>query len=220
MRRNALAVFAANAYLQWLHYETDLAAAECLQPGILLAADVADLPVLAPSGLLGRLECRPFAPDAGAVPLPVEVRSQRLGYLGVELGDRPEREATLLGFVPVLAGVEGTGTPVPRGPGFPRRFGGLSLPAGEVAGIGGGSCAEAKNYLPEATRWQQEAQLLQVAVGKATRWGVKGARVLGAGRSEERGQVLRDGEGIEREAGLQDLARRLLEELSQVCEIL
>jgi len=97
VRRNTLAIYAVNEYMRWLDVPTDLAAGDSWNPLFFSAEDVADL--VLPN--LGRLECRPFAPEASDVDLPETVQQDRIGYVGVELATDLS-EAYILGFIPSL----------------------------------------------------------------------------------------------------------------------
>ena len=91
---NTLAVHAVNFYLQYMEIETDLAASEIWNPAVQKFMDVADLEVQD----IGNLECRWVAPGEDFVTIPAEVRSDRIGYIAVEMAESL-KEVKLLGFV-------------------------------------------------------------------------------------------------------------------------
>ena len=91
---NALAVHAVNFYFQCLEIETDLAASDIWNPAVQRFMDVADLDVKD----IGKLECRWVAPGQDFVSIPAEVRSDRIGYVVLEMAESL-KEAKLLGFV-------------------------------------------------------------------------------------------------------------------------
>lgn len=91
---NALAVHAVNFYFQCLEIETDLAASDIWNPAVQRFMNVADLDVKN----IGKLECRWVAPGEDFVSIPAEVRSDRIGYVVVEMAESL-KEAKLLGFV-------------------------------------------------------------------------------------------------------------------------
>lgn len=91
---NALAVNAVNFYFECLEIETDLAASDIWNSAVQRFMDVADLEIKD----IGKLECRWVAPGADFVSIPVEVRSDRIGYVVVELAESL-KDAKLLGFV-------------------------------------------------------------------------------------------------------------------------
>lgn len=91
---NALAVHAVNFYFECLEIETDLAASDIWNPAVQGFMDVADLDVKD----IGKLECRWVAPGADFVSIPAEVRSDRIGYVVVEMTESL-KSAKLLGFV-------------------------------------------------------------------------------------------------------------------------
>ncbi|WP_293132399.1 DUF1822 family protein [Microcoleus sp. bin38.metabat.b11b12b14.051] len=98
---NTLAVLAVRDYLTILSIETDLTQCDSWNPVIRLFADAADLYVKG----LGKIECRPiknrhlnsFPQPLESCPVPVEARTERIGYIAVEI-DEEENEARLLGF--------------------------------------------------------------------------------------------------------------------------
>jgi Protein of unknown function (DUF1822) len=90
---NTLAVYAVNFYLDCMGIETDWSASFSSNPVMQTLMDVADLDI----PKLGKLECRPVLPDDSVVCIPVEVLSDRIGYVAVQL-DKTLREARLLGF--------------------------------------------------------------------------------------------------------------------------
>lgn len=92
---NALAVHAVDFYFQCLEIDTDLAASGIWNPVVQKFMDVADLDVKD----IGKLECRWVAPGEDFVSIPTEVRSDRIGYIAVEMTESLQ-EVKLLGFVP------------------------------------------------------------------------------------------------------------------------
>lgn len=91
---NALAVQAVNFYFQCMEIETDLDASSIWNPAIQKFMDIADLDVKD----MGKLECRWVSPGEECISIPAEVRSDRIGYIVVELSQSLEN-ANLLGFV-------------------------------------------------------------------------------------------------------------------------
>ncbi|MEG3849898.1 DUF1822 family protein [Microcoleus sp. herbarium19] len=92
---NALAVHCVDFYFQCLEIETDLAASGIWNPAVQKFMDVADLDVKD----IGKLECRWLGPGQDFVSIPAEVRSDRIGYIAVEMTESLQ-EVKLLGFVP------------------------------------------------------------------------------------------------------------------------
>ena len=92
---NALAVHAVNFYFQCLEIETDLAASSIWNPVVQKFMDIADLDVKD----IGKLECRWLSPGEDFISIPAEVRSDRIGYIAVEMTESLQ-EVKLLGFVP------------------------------------------------------------------------------------------------------------------------
>ncbi|MFB2975795.1 DUF1822 family protein [Microseira sp. BLCC-F43] len=90
---NTLAVYAVNFYLDCMGIETNWSASFSCNPLMQTILDVADLDI----PKLGKLECRPVLPEDAVVCIPLEVLSDRIGYVAVQL-DETLREATLLGF--------------------------------------------------------------------------------------------------------------------------
>ncbi len=90
---NTLAVYAVNFYLECLGFETDPEASLCENPVMQALMDVADLEVKN----YGTLECRPVLPNAETCSVPLEVQSERMGYVAVQFNSELT-EATLLGF--------------------------------------------------------------------------------------------------------------------------
>ncbi|MEG4865273.1 MULTISPECIES: DUF1822 family protein [unclassified Microcoleus] len=91
---NALAVHAVDFYFQCMEIDTDLTASNIWNPAIQKFMDVADLEVKN----LGKLECRPVREGEEFVSIPAEVRSDRIGYVAVEIA-QSLAEVKLLGFV-------------------------------------------------------------------------------------------------------------------------
>lgn len=94
---NTLSIKAVHFYLSCLGIETDLSQSQSWNPTLQVLADTADLWVTG----RGRLECRPVLPTMQECPVPVEVWSDRIGYIPVQL-NAELTEATLLGFVPTV----------------------------------------------------------------------------------------------------------------------
>ncbi|GET36675.1 DUF1822 family protein [Microseira wollei] len=90
---NTLAVYAVKFYLDCMGIETNWSASFSCNPLMQTILDVADLDI----PKLGKLECRPVLPEDAVVGIPLEVLSDRIGYVAVQL-DETLREATLLGF--------------------------------------------------------------------------------------------------------------------------
>jgi hypothetical protein len=90
---NTLAVSAVNFYLRCMGIETNWEASQSRNPVMLSILDVADLEILN----LGKLECRPVLPQDKVVHIPLEVWSDRIGYVAVQF-DQSLKQATLLGF--------------------------------------------------------------------------------------------------------------------------
>ncbi|MEG4800301.1 DUF1822 family protein [Microcoleus sp. ARI1-B5] len=91
---NTLAVHAVDFYFQCLEIETDLAASDIWNPVVQKFMDVADLDVKD----IGKLECRWVGPGEDFVSIPADVRSDRIGYIAVEIA-QSQKEAKFLGFV-------------------------------------------------------------------------------------------------------------------------
>ncbi len=92
---NTLAVYAVHRYLKWLPVETTLTQGDSWHPGVRAIFDVADL--VLPN--IGKLECRPVLPGEVAFELPVEVTTDRIGYVAVQF-NRQLDSVQLLGFAP------------------------------------------------------------------------------------------------------------------------
>lgn len=95
---NTLAVCIVNDYLQLMGLSTNLAASDSWNPIVRLCADVADLELPG----IGRLECRPIAPNVPTCSIPPETWSERVGYVVVQI-DESFQDAQILGFVPSAA---------------------------------------------------------------------------------------------------------------------
>ena len=93
VRLNTLAVWVVNDYLQLMGIPTNLKAGDSWNPIVQMCADVADLEIID----VGRLECRPLLAVSPSCPIPPEVRSERIGYVVVQISESL-REATVLGF--------------------------------------------------------------------------------------------------------------------------
>ncbi|MGL5060941.1 MAG: DUF1822 family protein [Microcoleus sp.] len=91
---NALAVYAVNFYFECMEIETDLAASEIGNSVVQKFMDLADLDVKD----IGKLECRWVGPGEDFVAIPEEARSDRIGYVAVEISESL-KAAKLLGFV-------------------------------------------------------------------------------------------------------------------------
>lgn len=91
---NTLAVYAVDFYLRCQGIETDLSASDSCNSVTQTLMNVADLEIKN----IGKLECRPVLPDSQNCHIPLEVWSDRVGYVAVQLNESL-REATLLGFV-------------------------------------------------------------------------------------------------------------------------
>lgn len=94
---NTLAVQVVSDYLNWFAIKTDLEASDSWNPVIQSLADTADLIVQGK----GKVECRPVLPGEEFCQVPLEVLSDRIGYIAV-LFNRELTEATILGFVPAV----------------------------------------------------------------------------------------------------------------------
>jgi len=92
---NSLAVLVVNDCLQMLGIPTDLSASDSWNSVVRMGADLADIVIPGK----GRLECRPIKTGAETCPIPLEVWSDRIGYLVVQI-DGDLRAGKLLGFVP------------------------------------------------------------------------------------------------------------------------
>lgn len=95
---NTLAVLAVHHYLQMLEVPTNLQASHSWNPLGRLGADVADLYI---SGK-GHLECRPVHQGEQSCYFPLDVWSNRIGYIIVEF-DETYKEAKILGFLPQIS---------------------------------------------------------------------------------------------------------------------
>ncbi len=93
VRLNTLAVSFVNSYLQCMGFETDLEGSDSWDSVQRVLMDVADLSLKN----LGKLECRPVLEGSELINIPLEVQSDRIGYLAVQISPSL-REATLLGF--------------------------------------------------------------------------------------------------------------------------
>lgn len=93
VRRNCLALAALRTYCRYLGVPTWTGSCESNDPAICLLDDVADVQVSA----LGRVDCRPVAPQDKTLRIPAEILDNRDAYVAVEL-DSEERRARLLGF--------------------------------------------------------------------------------------------------------------------------
>ena len=91
---NTLAVHAVEFYLKCMSIETDWETSDSYEPVMQTLLDTADLEVKD----CGKLECRPLLAGAEVFQVPMEVWSDRIGYVAVEISDSMNT-ATLLGFV-------------------------------------------------------------------------------------------------------------------------
>lgn len=91
---NTLAVFAVQFYLRCMGIQTSWQASLSWNPLIQTLMDVADLEVIG----FGKIECLPVLPNEQVIHVPLEVCSDRIGYVAVQFESSLE-EATLLGFV-------------------------------------------------------------------------------------------------------------------------
>ncbi|MEC4891855.1 MAG: DUF1822 family protein [Oscillatoria sp. PMC 1050.18] len=91
---NTLAVLAVNFHLKCLGIETNLAASDSWHPTMQTLGNIADLEVKD----IGKLECRFVLPEAEFCEIPLEVCSDRIGYIAVQM-NQALTEATIVGFV-------------------------------------------------------------------------------------------------------------------------
>ncbi|MUG91323.1 DUF1822 family protein [Scytonema sp. UIC 10036] len=91
---NILSVSFVNFYLDCMGFETDIEASDSWNPAQQTLMDVADLPIKG----LGKLECRPVLENAQSFYIPLEVQSNRIGCVAVQISKNLQ-EAKLLGFV-------------------------------------------------------------------------------------------------------------------------
>lgn len=94
---NSLAVSVVNDYLTWMGISTQREESDSVNPVMQLFEDVGDLMVEG----IGRLECRPIREGQSTCPIPWEVRTDRKGYVVVELKDSL-LEAVIVGFSPTV----------------------------------------------------------------------------------------------------------------------
>lgn len=90
---NILAVYAVDYYLHCMGFETNQEEEDNYNPWMQSLIDVADLKVKN----IGKLECRPLLPQAEYLEIPPEVRTDRIGYVAVQLSESL-KSATILGF--------------------------------------------------------------------------------------------------------------------------
>lgn len=91
---NTIAVLATHFYCQCMGIDADLSSSEsldCVSPTLI---DIADLPIKGK----GILECRPILPGESEFHVPLEVCSDRIGYIFVEV-DEVSGFAKLVGFL-------------------------------------------------------------------------------------------------------------------------
>lgn len=98
VKLNTLAICAVNDYLQLVGISTKPTAGDSWNSFVRLYDDVADLEITQ----LGRLECRPIKPEQQACYVPLEVWSNRIGYVIVQI-DESLQEATILGFTKTVS---------------------------------------------------------------------------------------------------------------------
>jgi hypothetical protein len=91
---NTLAVFSVQFYLRCMGIQTSWQESLSCHPLIQTLMDIADLEVIG----LGKIECLPVLPNEQIIHVPLEVFSDRIGYVAVQFESSLE-EATLLGFV-------------------------------------------------------------------------------------------------------------------------
>jgi len=92
--RNTLAVLAVNFWLKCMCIETNLSASDSWDVVAQTLLDVADIEI--PN--IGKLECRAVFASAEFLQIPLEVQSNRIGYVAVWF-NQSLREAGLLGFL-------------------------------------------------------------------------------------------------------------------------
>ena len=100
---NTLAVWAVHTYLGWVGIESEPFLGDSAQASLTTVMDVADLEVPG----VGRLECRPVLPEAGAFTIPLEAscdgatpisQDHRIGYVAVQFHESLE-SVDLIGFL-------------------------------------------------------------------------------------------------------------------------
>lgn len=91
---NTLSVSFVDFYLRCMGFATEPEASDSWNPVQQTLIDVADLSI----DNLGKLECRPVRQGEQSVYIPPEVRSNRIGYVVVEI-DKYLHSAKLLGFI-------------------------------------------------------------------------------------------------------------------------
>ena len=92
---NTLSVWAVHRYLSWLQIETDITQSDCWNAGLRAMFNVADL-VLADGR---KIECRSIQAPVDKIIIPLEVRRDRIGVMGIQFGESLD-EVQLLGFFP------------------------------------------------------------------------------------------------------------------------
>jgi Protein of unknown function (DUF1822) len=90
---NTLAVSTVNFYLRCMGIETDWKNSQICNPAMQALMDIAELKI----PHLGSLECRPVLPKASVMQIPLEVTTERIGYVAVQL-DESLLTAIILGF--------------------------------------------------------------------------------------------------------------------------
>ena len=91
---NTLAGLVVNDCLQMLGFSTELAASDSWNPAVRMGADIADIVITGK----GRLECRPIRKGEENCRIPLEVWSDRIGYVVVEI-EEDLLAGKILGFV-------------------------------------------------------------------------------------------------------------------------
>ena len=95
---NTLAILAVNFFLNCMNIETDLSGSDSWDMVMHTLLDVSDIEI----PTIGKLECRAVLPEAEVMHVPLEVSSDRIGYIAVRLNESLT-EATLLGFTKIAA---------------------------------------------------------------------------------------------------------------------
>ena len=91
---NSLAVIAVNHYLEFLGIPTNLKQSQCWHSVNQFCADIADLKL----PKLGFLECRPISKNQEFCQIPLEVMSDRLAHLVIEISE-DKKTGKILGFI-------------------------------------------------------------------------------------------------------------------------
>ncbi|MBW4510465.1 MAG: DUF1822 family protein [Scytonematopsis contorta HA4267-MV1] len=90
---NTLAASTVDFYLRCMGIETDWENSQICNPAMQALMNVAELKI----PHLGSLECRPVLPKASVMQIPLEVATERIGYVAVQL-DESLLTAIILGF--------------------------------------------------------------------------------------------------------------------------